>query len=136
MEAIDLKKLKPQEAEIKIGDKIFKLRPINLKDWIWMQKRFGQQLQKKLEAMPFHELCVIIYRLLDKAGKEHFQARDDEDFDDDGEPAKTRVSGPEVMACEMQGLAAMAEIVDAFKKAMGIDPETEKRMEAAEKNGR
>lgn len=135
MEAIDLKKLKPQAAKLQIGDKTFNIRPINLNDWIWMQKLFGDQINTKLQAMSFHQLCVIIYRLLDHDGKKHFAARDMEEFyDDDGELQKTRrITGPEVMATDMAGIQAMQSIADAFRKAMGIDESTEKQLEAAQK---
>ncbi len=135
MEAIDLKKMKPQKAPLKVGEQTFMLRPVTLNDWIWMQKRFGDKIDEKLQAMPFHELCVIIFRLLDNAGKKHFQARQVKDtWDDDGRPIESmEMTGPEVLASEMAGISAMTEIVEAFRKAMGIDAELEKKLETAEK---
>ena len=128
MEKLNLSQLKPESAIININDKEYELRPVNLSDWGWMQKRFGKDLNEVLTEMPMHELVVIAFRLL--KDKSDFTPKEVDDYDDDGAPIKRMKNGPEQFSELFEGISGVQHLAQAFLKCVGVrEDQAEKAIE-------
>lgn len=130
MEKLNIDQLKPESAIIKVKDKEYELRPVNLSDWSWLQKRFGKDLNQILTQMPMHELVQIAFRLL--KDKSEFVPKEVEDHDDDGAPIKRMKNGPEQFSELFEGVHGIQDLAKAFLKCVGVKEDAEQSVENSE----
>lgn len=111
----------PERAELVIKDKVYHLRPVTVEDWAWFENRWGQdQVDVNLQQMKTSELCVVIFRLLEE--KNEFLPTEIDDYDDDGNVLKRKITGPERLSREILGISGIRDAVQAFQKSLGVKP--------------
>lgn len=117
-----LEDLIPEQAEfsIKSTGKTYKLRPINLDDQVWIQKKFGEGLENVFKTGDLNKITAFTYHLLDQKGREDFVATKENVIDDDGNKAQVTVTGPEKLRQAMSLTHDLKGLVQALLKTMGI----------------
>jgi|SRR6185312_13205963 len=124
MKPIQLDEIIPSEAHITLtvlGDsRVFKLRPINLDDEVWLNETFGDTLQSIFSKSKFQEICKIVFHQMDEADKVLFAARDIPYTDVDGEKKTVRRGGAALLQACVKGPAEKQEIMYALLKTLGI----------------
>ena len=118
MKSLSLSKLLPQESEITINSKTYHLRPVNADDWAWMEAKWGNP-SVKLKGMSIHELCMMLFRLIQE--KEDFLPRKVTEYDDDGNPSEVTMPAYRLLAQSLQGFGGVEQATKAFEKALGVN---------------
>lgn len=118
MKPVDLDQLIPQESKVKLGDKKYTLRKINLDDEIWVKATFGNAVDKIFVEQNFEAISKIAFRLLED--KTDFAGGEETQIDDDGFPKKCRVSGPEKIRRLISGPKEKVDFLWAVFKTFGI----------------
>jgi len=134
---VSIKDLKPQEASIilhvKGQDKSYKMRGVNLDDWVWMSEHFGQDPSKSLsKAIPLNDMAKICYRLL--IDKEDFLSEETEVITDDGDKITRKVTGPEKLKKALIGFEGIDALSTAFTRCLGVGEMSPEEMEILVKN--
>lgn len=132
-----LSDLVPQESEIELvvnkEKKTFKLRPFSLADRVWVNRKYGEEVQEIFNQLKMVEIATICYHQLYDADKKFFKAQDVEFYDDEGECEVKRLTGPEVlMACIHGGVPGEIKLVQALLTCIGVSQPLLDKMEEAE----
>lgn len=119
---IKLEDLIPAQADLRLWVngklKNFKLRPIDLRDEVWMANKFGAGIQEIFEQVKMEEICHIIFHQLEN--KEPFKAIEYEEYDDDGEVLVLKKTGPHRVMEGIKGVDHKVEVFKALLETIGI----------------
>lgn len=117
MGAAGLDDLIPQEASLKIENKEYFLRKLNLSDEVWIKTKIGD-VQKVFTEQDFEAITKIAFRLLkDKAD---FLPKTLSDYDENGNQSDVFFSGPEMLQIAIVGQAQKMELLWAVFNTFGI----------------
>lgn len=114
----DMLDLIPEDSTVKLGDKEYNLRRIELNDEAWMARTFGDDLQIIFTELRMPEICKIVFhQMKDKAD---FTAIEVTDHDDDGVIQTRLVTGPELLMRKVIGKRQQFDVVASLLKTLGF----------------
>lgn len=123
MKAISLEDVIPAEPEfyLKKMDRVFKIRPPNMLDNVWLKERYDdKRLQEILAKMDWIEICKIVYHQLEKEDRAVFPATTAQDLDDDGFTTEVKLTGPQHLLVHLSGLEESLKMLSALTRAIMI----------------
>jgi hypothetical protein len=97
------------------------LRPLSVQDQMWVKSKFSQeQLQVAFEKMDMEVICALVYHQLDHESKSKIPATETESFDDEGNPTRSKITGPQRLKLGITGLKHMLLVLQALIKIIGF----------------
>lgn len=132
-QGFSLEMLVPEDQTLKIGEKEYEIRKINLQDEVWM-KQFGD-IQHRLNAEDMDFSSKLCFRLL--KDKSDFLPIEVADHDDEGNPIQKKITGPQRILMAMSGPKARFEMMQTICACFGISRPMFNEMveDALKKNG-
>lgn len=133
MEKLTLTDLIPQQSTFTLsatGDKIHRLRPMNLEDHAWVLHTFGSQeeVQKVFTEMDWGQLSRLVYRLL--IDKTPFASIQEETLDENGDAEVVKVGGSRLLFQSIRSLKEQIEVQTALLRTIGISQPIQEKLEA------
>ncbi len=132
---ITLKDIRPQGAQfaLSLTKRLYRLRPINVEDELWMAEKFGANLQEILTRGQMDGVCQIVYHQLEHEDREEFREQVVTFVDDSGKEAKETKGGYKLLLCMISGTEEKLAIFEALLKTIGISrPVLEKLSETTD----
>jgi hypothetical protein len=122
MQPIDLNDIVPEGASFSLRKtgKIYRLRPINLSDEIWLQKNFGTGLDAVFREVKMKEICRIAFHQMVEEDKEEFLARDVTVINEEGEKLSVRMGGAELLFVNISGHTEKLAVFEALLHTVGV----------------
>lgn len=121
---MDLSKLIPKETKFtlrQVPDAEFKMRPINLRDEIWLKDTYGEDgIKEVFENVNIQEICRIIFRLLDEESKKFFQKQDVNIIDENGEQITETLGGVQLLYSLISGWDEKIKLLNKLLENIGI----------------
>lgn len=126
----------PQRTELKLSstEKTLVLRPVSLEDEFWMQKEFGDDLQKVFNELRMRDVCRIAYRLLED--KSDFVEQEVTLVNEEGKKVTEKRGGVELLFCMVLGMGDRLTLVRSLVHAMGVSRPMLDKLEAEEEKKR
>lgn len=123
---------------VKSKQKSYHLRLPTLEDQVWLNEKFGgpEGIQKVLNTRDWPGVCRMVYRHMSNEGREDFLAQAVKIINDEGESVLRRMTGPEVLFCQLSGVDEAVKMLGAMIRAiMSSNPLIEKEvLEEIKKN--
>jgi hypothetical protein len=119
---VKLEDLVPEGAEFKLKktEKTYRLKPFSLSDELWMNKVFGNDIEKIFREVRMKEVCRIVFHQLEDEDKEDFLARDVTVINEQGEKLTQRLGGAELFSLFISGQTEKIKIFEALLQTIGI----------------
>lgn len=132
MEAIKLEDLVPEGSEftLKKTGKTYRLKPITLHDELWLQKTFGDEIEKIFRQIRMKEVCRIVFHQLEEEDKEDFLSREVTFINEEGEKQSVKMGGAELLFALISGHAEKVKIFEALLRTIGISRPLMEKLEA------
>lgn len=89
----ELSAIIPKDTEVVIDGESYTLTKWTLGVDVWIEQKFGVNRQAFLSDLTTNRIGQLIYKLLKEEDKREFPARSVEAMDDDGNLAKTKITG-------------------------------------------
>ena len=119
-----LEDILPENPDFRIGStgKVYRLRPPNMHDQVWLKKRYGngEGYQKAIEGEDWAEIATVAFYLLSNEDKRDFLAADVKIIDDMGKEKTVHHSGPEMLLISLSGIKDMLAVMQALTRAVFI----------------
>lgn len=120
---IELEDIIPEPGEFilrKTGDRVHRLRPINLEDHTWITKNIGDEKRVKeiMEGKDLAELCKLIYHQLEDRAQ--FPSRLEVQINDEGDEVERKITGPQALAQCVVSKIDQRDLYVALLKTIGI----------------
>lgn len=117
-----LEEISPRPATIHLAstDRLYKIRPINLSDEIWLNERFGDTLEKCLNEGRIKEIAAIIFHQMEESDKAAFAAQDVTIMNEHGESETMRLGGEKLFFSMVRGPSEKMELYKALLLTLGI----------------
>ncbi len=123
-----LEDLMPEDTKIKVGEKEYELRKINLEDEVWI-KKYGN-LQDLINKEDVEFMASVVFRQM--KDKSDFMPMMEETFDEEGEKITKKVTGPMRLMRGLSGPKQKYEMVQSICACFGISrPIFDKMVEEA-----
>lgn len=132
---MELEEMIPTNGSFKLckSEKVYKLRPFNLEDEIWLKKTFGDKIVELFggEVIDCDALSQIAYhQLIDKSD---FKKIEIKTFDDNGDEITNMVGGYKLLARKAHGMKDKTEMLLAINETLGLSrPEVKERADNAQ----
>lgn len=125
---LNLQKMFPQKSSFKLKatGKTYYLRPMTLKDQLWVKHNFEGRLEEILNpaTLDMDAISRIIYLLL--VDKSDFATHEYEDVNEDGETVTVEIGGYKLLQ-RLISSEEMSDVLWAFNETMGISRPVEKK---------
>lgn len=134
---ISLEDILPAKPEFMLGGRIFKLRPPNMLDQVWIKTTWGAAFANILPEEDWPQVARFVYHQLDHAGQTHFRARKVPTLNElTGEEGERFCTGAEVLLASIANQQEFLAVLGAVYRAIAIsNPLVEeiakKKMEAS-----
>lgn len=116
LKEFDLDELIPSNTLLKINEKEYELRKINVEDEAWL-KQFGD-LDRLFKSEDYLFMCRLAFRLL--TDKADFLPIEEDGYDDDGNTVKIKVTGPMRVMKGLSGVSDKMNLMKALMTTFGI----------------
>lgn len=119
---VSLEDLEPEmgEFEIKELGKKFRLRPVSVRDEVWLFKRFGYGLQEVFDKMRLIQLVEFAFHQLVEEDKKFFEKQTVTFMNEEGVQEKVDIGGAELMMHYVCGPPEKLAISSALLKTLGF----------------
>lgn len=117
---IELGDIRPEEAEVEIGDKIYTLRKFGLDDESWLKNEFKDHEHLFTDKMTTDQMCQLVYHQLKTEDKADFKQIDCTIIDDSGVEHKGKIGGWKLLRQKISGVNQKAQIMKALVHTLGI----------------
>lgn len=119
---MNLNEICPRKAKIFLSatQKHYTLRPISLEDELWLNERFGSDLEKILNEGRIREVAAIAYHQMEVEDKEDFLAQDVTVINELGEKDTIRLGGEKLLYSLICGPSEKIELYKALMITIGI----------------
>lgn len=110
----------PERAEftLKSTGRSYTMRPVSLDDEVWMQRAYGQELQKIFQEPRLREICRIAYRLIED--KSDFVTRTVKIISEEGQQTEEHLGGVDLFLRMIVGIHEKQAIMEALAKTIGV----------------
>lgn len=133
---VKLEDIIPRQASFSLRQKpdvVFKMRPVSLRDEVWMKNTFGADLPKILEEMQMRQVCRIIFHLLEEESKEHFVKTTVTIINEEGDKVSETLGGAELLYALVSGFDEKMTVFQALLETIGISRPVQEKLVDAEK---
>lgn len=134
---VKLEDIIPKKAAFSLRQKpgvVFAMRPVSLRDEVWLKNTFGAELQKILQDMQMRQVCRIVFHLLEEESKEHFAKTTVTIMNEEGDRVSETLGGAELLYALVSGFDEKMVVFQALLETIGISrPVQEKFVEAEKK---
>jgi hypothetical protein len=117
---LKLEDLIPQESHFTIGDKLYNLRKINLRDEAWLEK-YHPNMQALFNKEDYAFMCQLAYRLMCEADQAEFEGKSITEKNTlTGEPETIKLAPYEAMLLKMSGPVEKQNLMVGILATIGI----------------
>lgn len=122
MQPISLNDIVPQEAtfSLQATNETYTIRPFSIDDELWLQRTFGNELERIFKEVRMEAICRIAFRQLVEEDKKKFATRTVKFTNEEGEEAEHQVGGYRLLLCFISGWGEKVEIITALTQAIGV----------------
>jgi hypothetical protein len=123
--ALKLEDLKPTDATFTVKhegfkDHVFTIKKLTLRDEVWLQDTFKNDLQQIFRDINFREISRIIYHQLDEESKKLFKKQSVVYQNEDGDEITEQRGGYQLFFDIISGMEEKIKIFEALIEAIGL----------------
>lgn len=117
---INLEDLVPEKSafKLKIPNKEYTLRPFNLEDEVWLQKKYGNEIESIFKELRIKEICEIAFHQLED--KSDFKKREVKFVNDEGDELVEIKGGVDLLYSLVSGFDEKIAIINALMATIGV----------------